>query len=177
MKGTQRIVATSLMMGLIVVCTMFIKIPIPLTTGYVHLGDAMIFLSVIILGTRYAAISSAFGSTLGDLLSGFAMWAPWTFVIKGLMAIVAGIIFKSVMKGAKVPNSRATVTKATIIASIPAGILMVVGYFIAEGVMYGSWVTPWIGVPWNIGQFLVGIIIALVINKALVKSGLLKKTN
>ena len=98
MKGTQRIVATILMMGLIVVCTMFIKIPIPLTTGYVHLGDAMIFLSVLLLGTRYAIIASAFGSTLGDILSGFAMWAPWTFFIKGIMALIAALIYKMVNK-------------------------------------------------------------------------------
>lgn len=169
MTRTQRIVATSLMMGLIVVSTMFIRIPIPLTTGYVHLGDAMIFLSVIILGTRYAAIASSFGSTMGDLLSGFAMWAPWTFVIKGIMAIIAGLIFQSFMR-----NNKNGLTKAAIIAMIPAGIFMVIGYFIAEGFMYGSWVTPWIGVPWNIGQFVVGIIISLIINKALTKAGLLK---
>ena len=67
MKYTQNMVVTSLMMGLIIVCTMFIKIPIPLTTGYVHLGDAMIYLSVLLLGWRYSAIAAAFGSTLGDL--------------------------------------------------------------------------------------------------------------
>ncbi|MFA5637858.1 MAG: ECF transporter S component [Anaerovoracaceae bacterium] len=169
MKGTQRIVATSLMMGLIVVCTMFIKIPIPLTTGYVHLGDAMIFLSVFLLGTRYAVIASAFGSTLGDILSGFAMWAPWTFFIKGIMALIAALIYGMILKY----TSSSLITKA-LISMIPSGIFMVIGYFIAEGVMYGSWITPWIGVPWNIGQFAVGIILAIILYKALLKSKLIK---
>ena len=169
MKHTQKIVVTSLMMGLVIVCTMFIRIPIPLTTGYVHLGDAMIYLSVLILGWRYASIAAAFGSVLGDLLSGFAMWAPWTFVIKGLMALITGLILLELNKSKKfTPATR------NIIAMVPGGILMVIGYFVAEGVMYGSWIAPWIGVPWSIGQFVAGIIIAILLSKAVSKSNIMK---
>ena len=169
MQHTQKIVITSLMMGLIIVCTMFVRIPIPLTTGYVHLGDAMIFLGVLLLGWRYGAIAAAFGSTLGDLLSGFAMWAPWTFVVKGGMAIIAGVILLSISKMDK-KNS----LFGNLVAMIPAGIFMVVGYFVAEGFMYGNWIAPWIGVPWNIGQFAVGIALAIIIQKALGKANILK---
>ena len=169
MKYTQNMVVTSLMMGLIIVCTMFIKIPIPLTTGYVHLGDAMIYLSVLLLGWRYSAIAAAFGSTLGDLLSGFAMWAPWTFAIKGGMALIAGVIIFSFSR-----NNRKPTLANNLTAMIPAGILMVVGYFVAEGIMYGNWIAPWIGVPWNIGQFVLGILLAVVIQKALGKTNILK---
>ena len=169
MKYTQNMVVTSLMMGLISVCTMFIKIPIPLTTGYVHLGDAMIYLSVLLLGWRYSAIAAAFGSTLGDLLSGFAMWAPWTFAIKGGMALIAGVIIFSFSR-----NNRKPTLANNLTAMIPAGIFMVVGYFVAEGIMYGNWIAPWIGVPWNIGQFVLGILLAVVIQKALGKTNILK---
>jgi uncharacterized membrane protein len=51
---------------------------------------------------------------------------------------------------------------------------MVIGYFVAEGVMYGSWIAPWIGVPWNIGQFVAGIIIAILLSKAVSKSNIMK---
>ena len=57
---------------------------------------------------------------------------------------------------------------------VPGGILMVIGYFVAEGVMYGSWIAPWIGVPWNIGQFVAGIIIAILLSKAVGKSNIMK---
>ena len=169
MKYTQNMVVTSLMMGLIIVCTMFIKIPIPLTTGYVHLGDAMIYLSVLLLGWRYSALAAAFGSTLGDLLSGFAMWAPWTFAIKGGMALIAGVIIFSFSR-----NNRKPTLANNLTAMIPAGIFMVVGYFLAEGIMYGNWIAPWLGVPWNIGQFVVGILLAIVIQKALGKTNILR---
>lgn len=170
MKNTQKIVVTGLMMGLIVVCTMFIKVPIPMTTGYVHLGDAMIYLAVLLLGWKYGTVAAAVGSTLGDLLAGFAMWAPWTFVIKGLMALITGLIILELTK-----NTKLRPVSKNLIAMIPAGLLMVVGYFIAEAVMYGSWVSPWIGVPWNIGQFAAGIVIAITIQKALGKTNIFQQ--
>jgi uncharacterized membrane protein len=129
----------------------------------------MIFLSVLVLGWRYSTIAAAFGSTLGDLLSGFAMWAPWTFAIKGGMALIAGVIILSFSR-----NNRKATLANNLIAMIPAGIFMVVGYFLAEGIMYGNWIAPWIGVPWNIGQFVVGILLAIVIQKALGKTNILR---
>ena len=38
---------------------------------------------------------------------------------------------------------------------------MCAGYLIAERVMYGSWALAVVGLPWNIGQFTVGIAMAL----------------
>ena len=51
-EKTNKLVMTALMMCMIIVLTMFVKVPIPLTQGYVHLGDAMIFISVMLLGWR-----------------------------------------------------------------------------------------------------------------------------
>ena len=38
---------------------------------------------------------------------------------------------------------------------------MCAGYLIAERIMYGSWALAAAGLPWNIGQFAVGIAVAL----------------
>ena len=46
---TNTIVMTAMMMCLVLVTTYTFKIPTPFQ-GYVHLGDAMIFLSVLIVG-------------------------------------------------------------------------------------------------------------------------------
>jgi len=88
----EKLVMTALMTALITVVTIIIPIPVPFTNGYIHLGDSMIFLSVIILGWRAGALAAAFGSTFADLLLGFVYWAPWTFVIKGGMALILGLI-------------------------------------------------------------------------------------
>ena len=91
-SNTFRIVLTALMVCLIMVAILFIRVPIPFTQGYVHLGDAMVFLSVLILGWKYGALASALGGMLGDIIGGFAAWAPWTFAIKGIMALILGLI-------------------------------------------------------------------------------------
>ena len=48
-------------------------------------------------------------------------------------------------------------------------------HFIAEKVMYGTWAVAALGVPWNIGQFAVGIVLAMVITSALNKVGIGRK--
>ena len=146
---TVKVVLTALMMCLIILATMLIKIPIPFTQGYVHLGDAMIFLSVLVLGWKYGAVAAGVGSMLGDIIGGAAAWAPWTLVIKGGMAILMGICLKG-------GDSRLR----EIAGMVLAGAFMVAGYYVAEGVMYGNWVVSALGIPWNIGQFTVGMIIA-----------------
>ncbi|MCE2604237.1 ECF transporter S component, partial [Pseudomonas aeruginosa] len=58
---TTKLVMTALMIGIIIVSIMFIKFLIPGTQGYVHLGDAMIFLAVLVLGWKYGAAAAAIG--------------------------------------------------------------------------------------------------------------------
>lgn len=97
----EKMVMTALMTALIAVVTIIIPIPVPFTNGYIHLGDSMIFLAVIMLGWKGGAVSAAVGSALADLLLGFVYWAPWTFVIKGGMALVLGLIIYQGMKNRK----------------------------------------------------------------------------
>jgi uncharacterized membrane protein len=81
---TMKIILTGLMMAMIVVATMLIVIPVPFSSGgYIHLGDAMIFLSVLILGWRYGAVAAGVGSMLSDIFLGYAAYAPWTLFVKG----------------------------------------------------------------------------------------------
>ena len=49
---------------------------------------------------------------------------------------------------------------------------MAFGYFIAERVIYGTWAVAALGIPWNIGQFAVGIAVAIAITSALKKVGI-----
>lgn len=98
---TIKIIITGLMVAMVTVATMAIAIPVPFTNGYIHLGDSMIFLSVLILGWKYGAVASGVGSALADLLLGYANWAPWTLCIKGLMALIMGLVIESCMRNRK----------------------------------------------------------------------------
>ena len=60
----------------------------------------MIFFGVLLLGWKWGAVASGFGSALADLLLGYAQYAPITLVVKYLMAVAMGIfIEKAIRKG------------------------------------------------------------------------------
>jgi uncharacterized membrane protein len=88
-----KIVFTGLMTALVFISTSIIKIPFA-NGGYIHFGDAFVFLSVMLLGPFYGAFASGAGSMLSDLLSEFSQWALPTLIIKTVMAMIMGYIIK-----------------------------------------------------------------------------------
>lgn len=169
-EKTNKVVMTALMMCMIILATMFIKVPTPFTQGYVHLGDAMIFLSVLLLGKSRGALAAGLGSAMADVLGGYVAWAPWTFIIKALMAWVMGIFIEKMVKSQKHHRTLFGVPIIEIIGMVISGIVMVIGYFVAGGFLYGNWMSSFLGIPWNIGQFAVGVVIATVLATALYKT-------
>ena len=107
---------------------------------------------------------------LGDLLSGFAMWAPWSLGIKACMALIFGLILQEAMKRMHAPAK--AFLPLEIAAMLLSGLFMTGGYYFAEGIMYGNWAVAALGIPWNIAQFLVGAGLAAALNTALGKTSL-----
>jgi uncharacterized membrane protein len=85
----RRAAIGGLMTALILLLTVTLKLPIPATSGYIHLGDAAIFLAALLLGP-FAALCAGLGSALADLLGGYLIFIVPTFLIKGLMGYIAG---------------------------------------------------------------------------------------
>ncbi len=124
MNKTRKIVFSSLFAALCCVLTMIIKIPSPLG-GFVNLGDAAVLTSGYFLGGLYGFLAAAIGSALADIFSGYIIYAPATFFIKGIM----GYVMCKFSKGDK---------KAHIIVSaVVCEIIMCAGYYIFEGFLYG----------------------------------------
>jgi uncharacterized membrane protein len=92
-------VKTALMTALVCVVTIMIPIPIPFTNGYIHPGDSMIFLGVLLLGWKNGAIAAGLGSAVADFVLGYVYYAPFTFVIKGGMALIMGLILAKCISG------------------------------------------------------------------------------
>ncbi|MFQ9127709.1 MAG: ECF transporter S component [Butyricicoccaceae bacterium] len=86
----KRIVRIAMMAALIFAGTYTFKIPIAITGGYTHLGDCAIFVGVMLLGRKDGALAAALGAALSDLLSGAMLWVLPTFIIKGIVALIAG---------------------------------------------------------------------------------------
>ncbi|MCR5790680.1 MAG: ECF transporter S component, partial [Lachnospiraceae bacterium] len=88
-----RLTRAALMMALTTIATMILQVPIP-AAGYVNLGDCFVLLCGIFLGPVYGGLAAGLGAGLADLLSGFVIYAPATFIIKGLCAVVMAVLLK-----------------------------------------------------------------------------------
>lgn len=244
-KKTNTIILTGLMMALTTIATMAIAVPVPFTNGYIHLGDSMIFLSVLILGWKYGAIAAGVGSAMADVFLGYVHWAPWTLCIKGLMAVMMGLLIQKTAgdpkrtaiavsviaafwlafhfivnriilhEGTNNPSALLSEEVADLSALgvflngmqsqlmlvallIPiflgvialvirkrehfvlplsqilgmtlAGLVMVFGYYIAGGIMYGNFAVSAFSIPANMIQFAIGFLVAALLVAALSKT-------
>ena len=160
---TQKIVIASMFAALACVATMIIKIPSPLK-GYLNLGDCIVLIAGWMLAPGYGFLAAGLGSALADIFLGYMMYAPATFIIKGLMAVTAYALYESFHK-------KVNVSVARIVSGIAAEILMVLGYFLFEAVLYGA-VASAVNIPANAVQGLAGLIIGCVLIKTFRKMNL-----
>lgn len=140
------------------VATAFINIRLPIQAngGLVHLGNVPLFVAAVIFGKKTGTAAGAIGMGLFDLLSGWVLWAPFTFVIVGCMGFVVGAITEK-HKG----------FGWCVLAMATALLIKIGGYYIAEVIIYKNWVAPVASIPGNIVQIVCGAVIALPIIEVL----------
>ena len=128
----------------------YLHIPGP-SSSYFNLGEVAIYIIALTFGSRAGGLTGAVGSSLMDVLLGYSIWAPFTFVIKGLEGWVVGKISK---EGSWPHN---------ILAVVAGGNIMVIGYAFTKGILI-SWaaVLPEVGIDY--AQMLIGGVIALPIS-------------
>lgn len=158
---TKKIVMAALMAALACVATMIIKIPSPLK-GYLNLGDCIVLTAGWLLSPTYGFLAAGLGSALADVFSGYVTYAPATFIIKGLMALIAFYGFKLLNK--KIGN-----LPSRIVSGIVAEIVMILGYFVFEGFLYG-FIPSAVNIPANGVQGIAGLIIGVILMKVFEKS-------
>ena len=139
---------TAIFAALIAVSTIVLQIPI--AYGYLNCGDLFIFCTCFILKPRYSATAAAIGSSIADLVA-FPLYAPVTFIVKGLMAFVCGLIM---YKRPKI--------QFNLLAFITSGIIMLAGYFVFEGFYYG-WPAAIGNIPLSAIQPAVCTVVALIV--------------
>jgi len=156
------ITLTGLLAALITLFTAYIfHIPMGLNGGYIHLGDALIYLAAVLLPAPYAMAAGAIGGGLADLLTA-PMWAPATVIIKILVVIP----FTS--------NHSKIFTKRNIVAPLIAMLITITGYYLAEVILYGKEAAFLISVTTNsiqgVGSAAVFYILGAALDKAGVKT-------
>lgn len=150
----KRLVLSAILTALCIVATTVIAIPLPFK-GYLNLGDVIVLLIAWLLPMRYAFVSAALGSMLSDILLGYTLYAPATFIIKGLMAIIA--------------NSSHHKSSSRLFKGIIAELIMVLGYLAFESILYGFGASI-VNVPMNALQGVVCLVIAIQVIKIFNKS-------
>ena len=162
-KKLKALVYTSLCIAIVTLSTMIIRIPSP-KNGYINFGDIMIFATAALIGKRTGFIAGGVGSALADILGGYIIYAPGTFIIKG----IEGLIFALIVK--KDSDDNINILSASI-AALAASLWMVFGYFIYEYFIFGIGIAlP--DVPANLIQGIVSAAAVIPIIMAVKKSGL-----
>jgi uncharacterized membrane protein len=82
----------------------------------------------------YAAGAAAVGGALADVLSGYAVYALPTFIIKAMLAAVFSAVGGTQM-----------LEKRRILAMILCGLVSVTGYWLTAVILYGGWAAQFSG--------------------------------
>ena len=160
MQRKARIIAiTGVLAALTCAATMVVRVPSP-SGGYMNLGDTLVLLSAWLLGPWYGAAAAGIGSALADLI-GYPLYAPATLLIKGGMAIIAGLLLR---KG-----------RSRLLPALPAEALMVAGSWVFDGMLTGSLLGAAAGIPSNLVQAGFGIAAFWLLSTALSRSSAVQK--
>ena len=144
-RNIHKIIQAALFAAITCIATMVVHIPVPATGGYLNLGDAAVLLGALLLGPAYGFAAGGVGSMLADLLSGYAQYAPGTLIVKGICALLAGILWKKLSAMPHWNRLAALITACTV-----AELIMVLGYGLAALA----------AVPGNALQAAAGIVLA-----------------
>ncbi len=160
------LILTGLFASIICLTTAYIlHIPIGANGGYVHIGDALIYIAATLLPRPYAMISAAIGAGMADLITGSVIWVIPTMIIKPLL-----VLFIS-------SNRDKFINKKNIIGTLIAGIIGMILYMVAEGIIFGNFLAAFIftsiGLIQPIGSFIVFILLGISFDKLELKKKIL----
>ena len=155
-KKTKRFVQITLLTALAAVLTMYPHCPTP--TGYVHMGDSIIYIAAAFFGPLAGAVVGGVGHALADLLSGYPVYIPITLVVKAVMGFVtAKLLYKKQFTAGRF-----------VAAALINLVIVTFGYFIPEIFMYGigSAVSVFVSSP---VQWLMSIAVSAILFPAMSK--------
>ncbi|MDR1514697.1 MAG: ECF transporter S component [Synergistaceae bacterium] len=123
---------------------------------YFHLGETIILTSSVLLGRWGGAFVGGVSSALADMLLGFPVWMPFSFVIHGVEGFLAG----------NIANGAGGIRD---VAGMALGVaFMITGYAVAVYFMYGA-AAVYLEILGDSVQGLLGIVTAYPFTRFLLK--------
>lgn len=146
---SKKMIQTAILIALVAIVTMVVNVPLPGVKGYVNVGDTVVLLAGLLFGPVVGALAGSLGSSLADILLGYAHWAPWTFIIKGLEGFLAGWLLLRFKKN-------------SILAAGSGALVMLCGYFLV-GILYYGWGLAVASLPGDLVQAGVSVALTLIL--------------
>lgn len=154
MYNIKSIAITGLLSALAVVAISVFRVPGPGGNVYFHLGETVMIVSAVFLGKRCGGFVGGVSGAIADILLGAALWAPFSLVIHGLKGWTIGAL------------ADGQCGKRDMLAMWAGVSIMVIGYTLMAGVLYGAEVMPveFIG---DLMQGGIGVVMAFALSKML----------
>ena len=114
----KNIALCAMFSALVYIPTRYIQIPMG-TGQYLHFGDAMIYVAACVLPFPFGPLAGTIGGSLADMLSGYGYWAPFTAIIKFLIALPLSSKCDKIL------------TKRNMLMPIVSGIISSLGYYLS----------------------------------------------
>lgn len=143
---TNKIVLSGLGIATVFLMTVIVVIPIS-GMGYINVGDASLMLFSSVVTPSMGFLIGGVGSALADLYLGYSQYALFTLIVKGLEGLLVVVLIRKL-------------NFIPYVALALGALLMVCGYYFADGIILGSFSASFAGVPANILQGTCSVIIA-----------------
>jgi len=145
--NVRKIALITVMAAVVCALTLVVKIPVPATGGYIHLGDVGANFAALAFGPWLGSLIVGGGMAIADLIAAYSIYAPGTLIIHGFQAVVVAYVGKS-----RKP-------RAMLLGAIAGGVVVVSGYFIYQWlILRMGAVTAAKEIPFNIIQALSGLV-------------------
>lgn len=140
----KKLVLSSIFAAIVCIATAAFSFPLP-GGGFANLGDCFIIICGGLIGPWWGFAAAAVGASLADIILGYAVYAPATFLIKGLMALIVYYIAS---------NSKKISVLRISVSAVAAEVIMLAGYFLFELAVFGAGVA----IPDLVGNGMQGIV-------------------
>jgi uncharacterized membrane protein len=156
-KNALKVAVVAVLTAVVVVFTMIVRIPT--AKGYLNLCDVAICFIAFTFGPWTAFIAGGLGTALADLISGYAQWAPISFVVHGLEGFLVALIVRQ-------KADEAIPVFKKIVAGIVCVATVTLGYFILSGIFISGFGVAAAEIPGNLAQSGVGVVLGLAVSYA-----------
>jgi len=154
-KHALKVAVVAVLTAVVVVFTLVVRIPT--TKGYLNLCDVAICFIAFTFGPVSAFLAAGLGTAIADLISGYAQWAPISFIVHGIEGLLIALIVR------KQPLSKMRI----LLAAIGCVLTVSLGYFVLSALFISTVAVAAAEIPPNMIQAGVGVVFGLALSNAI----------